>query len=214
MSKILPLGFLIGGVLCCGIATGGILQNEDFSSGLSEWNTQGAVFAGLDEVALTDENVNQSFLYQGVALNPGEYELTVNFRQLLSPEEPFGYARDTFFASVYLSATPEQFDPQSPGGFEAVIGLFNLDSGGAFDFSGEFLEDSVKAGYTIYKQSLSLTEPRTLFTVFELTNLNGINDNSLVLVDSVVIVIPEPVTALICGLVAMVFIQVRRKGRK
>ncbi|MEX0326386.1 MAG: hypothetical protein AB3N33_09900 [Puniceicoccaceae bacterium] len=213
MGRILLFGVIIGIMLGGGMVNGGILQNEDFSSGLAGWDSQGAVFEGVEEVALTDENVNQSFLYQGVALDPGSYEVTVNFRQILSPAEPLGFAKDTFFASIYLSSTPDQFDPRVPDGFDGFLELFNFDSAGPFDFSGEFMEDPIRPDYLSYRQTLSLTEPSTVFTVFELTDLNGINDNSLVLVDSVVILIPEPLAALPLGIAVLTFLLIRRKVR-
>ncbi|MEX0330621.1 MAG: hypothetical protein AB3N64_04285 [Puniceicoccaceae bacterium] len=213
MSRILVLMVSFGVMLGHGMVNAGILQNEDFSSGLEGWDSQGAVFEGIEEVALTDENVKQSFLYQGVTLDPGTYEVAISFRQILSPAEPLGFAKDTFFASIYLSNTPEQFDPQAPDGFEGILELFNFDSAGPFAFSGEFIPDPVRPDYLSYRQTLSLTEPSTLFTVFELTDLNGINDNSLVLVDSVVVVIPEPLAAVPFGLAVLAFLLIRRKVR-
>ena len=53
----------------------------------------------------------------------------------------------------------------------------------------------------------------TLFAVFELSDLNGINDNSIVLVDSVVILIPEPQSALFAGLAALLVLLINRRRR-
>jgi hypothetical protein len=189
------------------------LLNEDFSSGLEGWSVAGAVFEGLGEVAVTDESVTRSVLYQGVQLDPGEYLVSIDFKSLLSSEEPLGFAKDTFFATLYLSSTPEQFDPLSPEGFETFLTLFDLDSAGPFDFSGQFINNPVKLDYLTYTQPFVLETASTLFAVFELSDLNGIDDNSIVLVDSVVILIPEPRSALFAGLVALFVLLINRRRR-
>ena len=116
-----------------------------------------------------------------------------------------------FFASLYLSSTPEQFDPRTPEGFDAFLALFDLDSAGPFDFSGQFIDNPVKLDYLTYTQPFVLETASTLFAVFELSDLNGINDNSIVLVDSVVILIPEPQSALFAGLAALLVLLINRR---
>jgi hypothetical protein len=188
-----------------------ILINEDFASGLSGWDIAGAVFEGIGEAAITDENAVRSFLYQGIQLDPGSYEININLKPLLASEEPLGFARDTFFASLYLSTTPELFDPRTPEGFDAFLELFDFDAAGPFDFSGEFMSNPGKPDYVTYSQGFTLESTSTLFAVFELSDLNGINDNSIVLVDSVVILIPEPASALFAGLAALLALLFYRR---
>ena len=190
---------------------GNILTNGDFSLGLSGWEVAGAVFPGVNVAAVTDEDAQRSVLYQGVSLEPGTYGVTVDFRNLLSPIEPSGFARDSFFASLYFTSTPELFDPLGPSGFDVSIPLFDVDSIGPLLFTGSLGISPAGTAYTRFSGDFALGNPLTVFAVFDLADLNGVNDNSLVLLDRVAIV-PEPAAALLFGFVAaLVGIFARRK---
>lgn len=190
--------------------TANILTNGDFSRGLEGWNIAGAVFPGVDVAAVTDEDARRSVLYQGVVLEPGTYGVTVDFRNLLSSLEPQGFARDSFFASLYFTSTPDLFDPLGPAGFDVSVPLFDVDSLGPVLFTGTVGTSPSGGDYTRFSGEFALGNPLTVFAVFDLADLNGLNDNSIVLVDRVTIV-PEPVSALFLGLSTGLFILFFRR---
>jgi len=212
MRRILQFVLCLCGFLVLKSVEATLLVNGDLSSGLGGWQTTGGVFSGVGEAALTDEVAAPSLLYQGVSLDSGTYQVGMDVREVLSNSEPVGYAKDTFFASLYFTSTPEQFDPRDPSGFDVAVPLFDLDASGAVLFTGT-LEDITSApGYSRFYGVFSLGTATTVFAVFELVDLNGGLDNSVVLVDNVYITVPEVSGAgVLAGLAACVFIFLRRK---
>ena len=124
---------------------------------------------------------------------------------------------DAFFATLYLGASP--FGPTLAGGsFDQAVGLFDLDSSGAFNVaSGAAFGPSPKgAGWTRYSlsQVMAPGSPAGYATLaFEFYNLNGSGSDSVVAIDNVSLVaVPEP-GAFPLLIPATVWLLLRRRCR-
>jgi len=191
----------------------GFLVNGRFTDGLAGWEVNGAVFVSAGSAVLMDEAVQRSLLFQGVALEAGNYRFGFDFRNLLSSAEPLGFARDSLFASLFVSSTPLEFDPVSFAGFQVSIPLFDLDALSMSLWTGAVAPSPFGGGFTRFETVFSLGNPATVFAVFDFFDLNGINADSLVLIDNVTLV-PEPglsgLAVAFCALAFAVYFR-RRK---
>ncbi len=203
-----------GLVLLWGAAGGqNLVSNGDFMAGTAAWELVGAVFGTGAQGLLTDATGGRSLLYQGVALGSGPYAVAFDFRNLLSAAEPFGFARDTFFASLYFSGTPGLFDPLGPTGFSQAVALLDVDAVQATVHTGLVAPSPFGGGFQRYTGGFSLAAPATVFVVFDLVGLNGIASDSVVAVDNVsVVLVPEPV-AVVPLAVAGGLLALRRRRR-
>lgn len=194
-------------------AASNFVVNGEFLAGLDGWESRGSVFTTGGSAALADDGEARSLLYQGMELEGGNYAFSFDFRNLLSAAVPPGAALDTFFATLYFSASPELFDPEDLTGVSGFEALLDLDVNGPRLFAGEVGLSPAGSELTRYTTDFTLAEPMTVFAVFDLVDLNGINDDSLVLIDNVTL-IPEPRHAALvaAGVVLVMMVLYRRMG--
>ena len=131
---------------------------------------------------------------------------------------PTGFVADAFFATLYFGTAP--FGATLAGGsFEQAVGLFDLDSSGAFNVApGATFGPSPKgAGWTRYtlSQVMAPGSPAGFATLaFEFYNLNGSGADSVVAVDNVSLVtVPEAgVAALLIPATLCLLVRRRRSA--
>lgn len=104
-----------------------VLLNGGFTGSLASWTTTGTLFNTGDSAVFSDSVASPVSIFQSGAVTAGigGMELTFDFLNSLSPAVPGGFLADSFFATLYLGASP--FGPSLAGG------LFDLDSSGAFN---------------------------------------------------------------------------------
>jgi hypothetical protein len=178
-TGLLVLLFMVGNAGAAGVING------DFANDLVGWIHEGDVKDINQEAVLGDNNTLYSVLYQSVVLTQGRYVLTFDFKNALSnfsPEPPFVFF-DVFFASLYFSNDPLQFNVPD-GRFETVIPLFDMDYEGPFDISGEITSSPKGPGWYRFRIVFENTYPYAT-PVFELFNLNFVNNDSHVSLDNV-----------------------------
>ena len=201
---------------CCVVAlsaraASNFVVNGEFLAGLDGWESSGAVFTAGGSAALADDGVTRSLLYQGVELEAGSYVFGFDFREFLSAEVPPGRALDTFFATLYFSGSPELFDPADLTGVSGFAALLDLDVNGPRLFEGSVAPRPGGGGYSRYETAFTLPAPVTVFAVFDFVDLNGLNNDSLVLIANVTL-IPEPslTAAVLAGVAALLLLRRRR----
>lgn len=189
-----------------------MIVNGDFLAGLDGWETEGAVFTAGGAAVLADDGAVRSLLYQGVDLEVGMYAFSFDFRNLLSAAAPPGRALDTFFATLYFSGSAEVFDPVNLTGVSGFAALLDLDINGPRLFEGSVAPSPAGGQFTRYETVFTLSEPLTVFAVFDFVDLNGLNNDSLVLVDNVTL-IPEPRHSVLAaaGVVLVLIVLYRRR---
>lgn len=196
----------------CFISTGNAaLINSDFSSGLTGWTSQGDVTTDNQEAVLGDDGVNDSLLYQPVALSSGQYRVEFDFLNGLSSVPPtFGFL-DSFFASLYFVNDLSQLDILG-GSFDAITPLFDLDANGVSNLTGS-VGLSSKGGNWRHFGLTFQNNFNYVIPAFELLEQNQINADSTVRIDNVSIAVsavPEPSTFFLLGSGVAAFFLFRR----
>lgn len=186
-STALILTGLMMLLITAGSAVAAGVVNGDFSDDLVGWTHEGDVKDIDQEAVLGDDNTMYSVLHQSVALTEGRYVLTFDFKNALSdvsPGPPFVFF-DVFFASLYFSNDPLQLSV--PGSqFQSVIPLFDMDYQGPFDIGGEIIASPKGTGWYRFRIVFENKYPNAT-PVFELLNLNFVNNDSHVFLDNVTI---------------------------
>jgi len=179
-----------------------VYLNADFSSGLLSWSSTGSVSSIGGGAVLSDGGALRSILYQGAFIDSGSYLLSFDYRSPLSTSIPVGSAADAAFATIYFSSTPASFDPTLAVGFDSFLALADFDFSGVNAYSGSTGSSSLGPLYSFYQTAFVVPAPTTAFIVFELNNLNTVNNDSSFFVDNVTVVAPEPtmVSLMISGL--------------
>jgi hypothetical protein len=204
--SLLVASFLVAPFHELGAAS--ILINGEFSGSLSSWTTSGTVFNTGNSAVFSDSVSPAVTVFQSGSF-PGSLvrlELSFDFFNGLSPSVPPGFVPDGFFATLYLGASP--FGPTLVGGiFDQALGLFDLDSSGAFNPApgASFSASPKGAGWTRFTlsqaSSPAFTSPGFATVAFEFYNLNGTGSDSVVAIDNVslVTVVPEPGPSVLLG---------------
>lgn len=165
-------------------------MNGQFDDGLNQWTTVGDVRALPGEAGLGDDGASQSALYQGVMAVPASFILQFDFLNNLSADVPLGSFPDSFFASIYFINDLSGLDPQGSG-FDDVLELMDLDVNGPDNVNGS-LSSSPKGGQWTRFSSSFTNNYTYIVPTFEFFDLNSQANDSLVQVDNVVLIIPEP----------------------
>lgn len=200
-------------VLLQGISSGAVnlITNGDFTGSVSSWTSAGTVFNTGDAAVFSDSVATPVSLFQSTAVPSGftGFSLSFDYFNGLSPTALDGFVPDTFFATLYLGATPFG-TTLANGSYDEAVPLFDLDAGGAFNLpAGAILDASAKgAGWTRYTlHRATVPEPGFITLAFEFFNLNGSNSDSAAAIDNVVLtqIVPEPSRCclLMAGLAAM-----------
>jgi hypothetical protein len=178
--------------------------NGDFSSGLGSWTTSGDVTAAT-EATLGDNGEIYSYLYQAVALAPGQYRIEFDFLNLLSSDlasDPNAFP-DAFFASLYFTNDLSSFD-LAGAVFDDVAPLVDLDASGPLNVAGVLSPSAVGPDWTHF--SFDFTNNFSyVIPVFEMLDFNFASGDSTVSLDNVSItqpigVVPEPATLTLLGM--------------
>lgn len=180
--------------------------NGDFSSGLGSWTASGDVSA-VTEATLGDNGEVYSYLYQAVALAPGQYRIEFDFQNLLSSDlaaDPNAFP-DAFFASLYFTNDLGTFD-LAGGVFDDVAPLVDLESTGPVNVAGVLSPSVVGPGWTHF--ALDFTNSYSyVIPVFEMLDFNFASGDSSVSLDNVsiaqdptVVPVPEPATLTLLGM--------------
>lgn len=217
---------LLGALLWVIFSAGGAMALPLPSGNFSGWLYEGDVSStSAGEAVLGDNVATYSHLYQGAALAAGNYTIQFNFRNFLSPTpysaDSGGFAfLDTFFTTLYSTSDLTSFslDPQGAGAskFDAALSLFSLDANGAFGYTGKIGPSQKGNDWNRFSMDFH-NDYAYAIPVFELLDLNYINDDSSVLIDNLSITaanpVPEPGTlAMLLGGFA-VLIAFRKKFR-
>jgi len=192
--------------------SGGEVVNGDFTAGLTGWVTQGSVFGSSGIAVLTDGGTTRSLLDQPIGSAIGMFSLTFDYRDALSSTVPNGALADTLFASIYLSDNLAGLDV-SGGGFAEAIPLFDLDSTGAFNVNGTLGPSSKGVDWVKFTLTFNSTH-EFLAPVFDLRDLNTINNDSAAAFDNVVLrAVPEPSAAVVAliGIFGVVLCPTRKR---
>lgn len=203
-----------------GLEAATLLTNGEFTSSLAGWTQQGAVFNPANAAALSDTTAGPAAIFQSGDLPEGEVSLMLTFDFLdgLSPTAAGGFLRDTFFATLYLGDQP--FGSTLAGGVYAqAMGLFDLDSNGAFNVAaGASIGASPKgagwARFTLMQPATpAITGPGFATVAFEFHNLNGVGADSVVGIDNVSLtaLVPEPGSAALLLLSASALLRRQRR---
>lgn len=174
-----------------------VFSNGDFSDGLTGWTFDNDVFVADGHAVLQDPGTGYSVLYQGAALGVDFFRIDFDFQNVLSDNVLPGFFLDVFFASIYYIDDLAQFDLGS-GGYDASAGLFDMDSTGAYNVNGSIGASPLGPEWLHYSGSLP-NSYSNIVTVFEIHNLNGAGGDSLVRLDNVTVVVPEPGSGLLCA---------------
>lgn len=161
---------------------------EDFSAGLGAWTATGAVATVNEEVRLADDEAT-AFLYQGIATPPGSTSIEFDFNNNLSPDFNQGTFLDSFFASLFFVDDLNQFDLLGSV-FDDSLALLDLDAQGAFNVNGD-ITPSDKGPDWLHFSATFVNNYAYVIPVFEVNDLNLVAGDSEVLIDNVVIAVPE-----------------------
>ncbi len=194
--------------------------NGDFSSGLGSWTTSGDVTA-VTEATLGDNAEIYSYLYQAVALAPGQYRIEFDFLNLLSSDvasDPNAFP-DTFFASLYFTNDLPSFD-LTGAVFDDVAPLFDLESSGPLNVAGVLSPSAVGPDWTHF--SFDFTNSFSyVIPVFEMLDFNVVSgdstvglDNVSITLDPAVVPIPEPATLTLLGMGLAGWLAKRKRNAK
>lgn len=185
-----------------------LLSNSDFDTDLGSWTTSGAVQHSTDFAVLTDA-VGSASIDQSAPEGSGAYSFAVDFIGGLSGQ---GVLLDSAFFSIYLGDNPF-VSPTSPGSFDEVITLFDLDAIGVSNSDPEVsvAPHPTRVGWS--RASVNFTTSRTNITPHvQLLDQNGIASDSSVGVDRFELMrIPEPSSMSLFCVAGWFFLTSRRK---
>ena len=217
-----PIRFLLllFGLPALELRAASILSNGDFTGSTASWTTSGTVVNTGDAAVFSDSVATPTSMYQSgvLARDLSRIDLVFDLFNRLSATVPTGFVADAFFATLYFGTAP--FGATLAGGsFEQAVGLFDLDSSGAFNVApGATFGPSPKgAGWTRYtlSQVMAPGSPAGFATLaFEFYNLNGSGADSVVAVDNVSLVtVPEAgVAALLIPATLCLLVRRRRSA--
>ncbi len=205
MSAIFKTFMVLAFVALSSAARASVFINPDFNDGLSSWSTNGTVTAIGGGAVFTDNDALRSMLYQGAAVAGGTHLLSFDYRSPLSAAIPPGSAADALFATLYLSSTPEIFNPVTASGYDSFLALVDFDFSGALTYTGTTGASSLGPLYQLYQATVFIPAATTAFIVFDLNDLNAINNDSSFLIDNVSLVVPEPAMISLFGLGMLVW---------
>ncbi len=163
------------------------LMNGDFSNGLNGWTTEENVMINSNMAVLGDTFSDlfslSSTLYQSVALTPGQYEYSFDFKNQLSAviptNDPFDFFDMAFFR-LYFSNDATSMATSLP---ESFVTLFYLDALSPFfvnpDIALTSQGDWIHVSY-IFNNQLAYVMP-----AFGIYGLNSIFGDSQLLIDNV-----------------------------
>lgn len=184
------------------------LANGDFADGLAGWVTEGTVSVMGEQAMLNDRNQPVSFLYQPVALLPGEYQIQFDVLNELAPNPGSGFFPDTFYASLYFTTNAASFSVTA-GTYDSVLALLDMDANGLVPNVGSSGTSPLGDGWIRYtatfQNSFGYVVP-----VFELPDLDTTTGNSAVRIDNIVIV-AEPWSVGLLGLGLGLLAYIRRQ---
>ncbi len=179
-----------------------VLVNGEFTGSVTGWTNEGAtVFNTGDSAVFSDSVASASGLFQSVAIlaDTVRFEIVFDLRNLLSNSIPPGQLPDVFFGSLYLGTTPFGASLNSAT-FDQYYNLFDLDSNGFDNLPEGAAIGSSPKGPEWVRYSLNLATTPAFSTPgfatlsFEFFEQNGINSDSVAVVDNVSfipVVIPE-----------------------
>jgi hypothetical protein len=160
--------------------------NGGFSDGLDSWQTSGGVVA-LDGLAvMTDTGVTRSLLWQTAPIPAGRFEVSFEFRNLFSGDIPPGTLPDTGFVSVFFFSNSSAFDPLDSATYDGAAALLDLDFNGPFNVPPGASLGPSGLGSDYVRYDGSFTNPGSPFAalVFDLVDLNFVNNDSAFVIDS------------------------------
>jgi hypothetical protein len=165
------------------------IQNGGFDTNLNGWTTDGDVEVVDGAAKLADSNDDYSLLFQTVSVNTGRYILDFEFANHMSPflSDPgsgFGF-QDICFASLYFLDDLNGFDLNLAGS-QNFISLFNLDFEAPYDVTGTITKSARSVGWWHFTLPFQ-NNWKYAVPVFEILDLNGIANDSSILMDDVVI---------------------------
>ena len=177
-----------------------ILTNGGFTGSLSSWTASGTLFNTGDAAVFSDAVAAPTSIFQSVAfpLDLISLELVFDVFNGLSPSVIGGFLPDSFYVTLYIGVAP--FGSSLAGGsFDQAVGLFDLDSAGAFNTAvgASFGLSPKGAGWTRFTLNRTtapgFSGPGFATVAFEFYNLNGMGSDSVVSVDNVslIAVVPE-----------------------
>jgi hypothetical protein len=205
ISKVrcIPLVALVLALSFESLWAASILTNGGFNGSLSSWTDSGTVFNTGDSAVFSDSVATPTAIFQSGALPLDliSMELVFDVFNGVSPSVIGGFLPDSFYATLYLGVAP--FGSSLAGGnFDQAVGLFDMDSAGAFNTAaGALFGPSPKgAGWARFTLSQTtapgFTGPGFATVAFEFYNLNGTGSDSVIAVDNVSLVttavVPEP----------------------
>ncbi len=202
------------------LPTSASVVNGDFSSGLGSWSSSGDVTAA-NEATLGDNGEIYSYLYQAVALAPGQYTIEFDFLNLLSSDlttDPNAFP-DAFFASLYFTNDLSSFDLVGAV-FDGVTPLVDLEASGAVNVAGVLSPSAVGPDWTHFSFDFTNNFSYVIPT-FELLDFNFASgdstvglDNVSITLDPAVVPIPEPATLTLLGMgLAGCFLNRKRNAK-
>lgn len=206
------IGVVVAGVVALAVPGRADFSNGDFSSGLTDWTSQGDVVAVSETAALGDNNATVSAIYQPVAWPVGSFTLEFDFREDISGSMPQGSFPDTAFASLYFADDPQTFDPNSPGSFNSAVGLFEIDTSGQYVLNGTVTPGIQGGDWYHYAITLENTSGY-LIPYIELHDQNFITNDSRLYVDNFSVVVPEPATLALFGTGGLLMLARARRAR-
>ncbi|HMO50241.1 MAG TPA: PEP-CTERM sorting domain-containing protein [Kiritimatiellia bacterium] len=189
--------------------SGNAVSNGTFEAGLDFWNVTGTVQVLAGEAVISD-TLPFAMLHQTVLLTSGVYTLSFDFRPALSDQTERGRFPDTFFASLYFTDDDSTLD--IPGlVFDEAAPLFDLDWMGIFNNQGTVGPSALGPDWFHFTYEFTMVY-QYVAVAFELAGINGVNGDSSVRIDNVMIaVVPEPATWAFLGCGAWVWWIRRRR---
>ncbi len=184
--------------------------------GLNGWHYRGNVYtSGCDKV-LGDDNADWSYLYKFDPEPRGQYRISFDFKNELSPTPyrpdsgDFAFL-DTFYASLYFVNSCSRFDLENCS-CDYSLPLFDLDSRGPFNSHGNISQSSRGEDWLHFDMVFTSYFYKIVPT-FELFDMNTINGDSKVFISDLSIS-PVPIPAsfflLAGGLMGLLLLRSKR----